>query len=41
VKTGFAAKDKIEIAGNLSAGDKIVKQANEEMKDGSMLKVKQ
>lgn len=41
VKTGFAAKDKIEIAGDLSAGDKIVKQANEEMKDGSVLKIKQ
>lgn len=41
VKTGFTAKDKIEIAGDLTAGDKIVKQANEEMKDGSPLKVKQ
>jgi hypothetical protein len=40
VKTGFATKDKVEIAGNLSAGDNIVKQANEEMKDGSPLKVK-
>jgi len=40
VKTGFTAKDKVEIAGDLKEGDQIVKQANEEMKEGSTLKVK-
>ncbi|HVW13877.1 MAG TPA: efflux RND transporter periplasmic adaptor subunit [Mucilaginibacter sp.] len=41
VKTGFTNKDKVEIAGELKEGDKVVKQANEEMKEGSALKVKQ
>lgn len=41
VKTGFTNKDKVEIAGDLKAGDKVVKQANEEMKEGLALKVKQ
>ena len=40
VKTGFTGKDKVEIAGDLNDGDQLVKQANEEMKEGSTLKVK-
>lgn len=40
VKTGFTQKDKVEVAGDLADGDEIVKQANEEMKDGTRLKIK-
>ncbi|OCX50436.1 hypothetical protein BEL04_21890 [Mucilaginibacter sp. PPCGB 2223] len=40
VKTGFTAKDKVEIAGDLAPGDLVVKQANEEMKEGTILKIK-
>jgi RND family efflux transporter MFP subunit len=40
VKTGFTGKEKTEIMGDLKDGDKIVKLANEEMKEGSPLKVK-
>jgi len=41
VKTGFTTKDKVEIAGQLSEGDQLVKQATEEMKDGAVLRIKQ
>ncbi|MDB5023625.1 MAG: family efflux transporter, subunit [Mucilaginibacter sp.] len=40
VKTGFTNKDKTEIAGDLKAGDKVVAQANEELKEGIAVKVK-
>jgi RND family efflux transporter MFP subunit len=40
VKTGFTNKDKTEIAGDLKAGDKVVAQANEELKEGIVVKVK-
>ncbi len=38
VKTGFTNMDKIEIIGALKAGDKIVNQANEELKEGTHVK---
>jgi membrane fusion protein (multidrug efflux system) len=41
VKTGFSGKDNVEIAGDLKEGDQLVKQANEEIKEGSTIKVKQ
>ncbi|HEY9196390.1 MAG TPA: efflux RND transporter periplasmic adaptor subunit [Mucilaginibacter sp.] len=41
VKTGFTGKDKVEIGGDLKEGDEIVKQANEEIKEGAALQVKQ
>jgi RND family efflux transporter MFP subunit len=41
VKTGFTGKEKVEITGELKDGDKLVKQANEEMKEGTILPVKQ
>jgi membrane fusion protein (multidrug efflux system) len=40
VKTGFTNKDKTEIAGDLKAGDQIVVQANEELKEGTTVQVK-
>lgn len=41
VKTGFTNKDKTEIAGDLKAGDQVVAQANEELKEGLFVQVKQ
>jgi membrane fusion protein (multidrug efflux system) len=40
VKTGFTNKDKTEIAGDLNAGDQLVAQANEELKEGITVQVK-
>jgi len=40
VKTGFTTKEKIEIAGALKAGDQVVAQANEELKEGVTVQVK-
>jgi membrane fusion protein (multidrug efflux system) len=40
VKTGFTNTDKIEITGDLKSGDHIISAANEEIKDNSVLKVK-
>jgi membrane fusion protein (multidrug efflux system) len=41
VKTGFTNKDKTEIAGELKPGDQLVAQANEELKEGTAVQVKQ
>ncbi|MEZ2335347.1 efflux RND transporter periplasmic adaptor subunit [Mucilaginibacter sp. RCC_168] len=41
VKTGFTGKEKIEIAGDLKPGNQIVAQANEELKEGIMVQIKQ
>lgn len=40
VKKGFALTDKTEVLGPIQPGDKIVKNANEEIKDGSTIKTK-
>ncbi len=40
VKTGFTNKDKNEISGDLKVGDQIVAQANEELKEGTIVQVK-
>ena len=40
VKTGFTGTDKTEIAGALKPGDQIISVANEEIKDGSPVKLK-
>jgi len=40
VKKGFALPDKTEVLGPIQPGDKIVKNANEEIKDGSIISVK-
>jgi membrane fusion protein, multidrug efflux system len=40
VKKGFALPDRTEVLGAIQPGDKIVKIANEEIKDGSIIKVK-
>jgi membrane fusion protein, multidrug efflux system len=40
VKKGFALPDKTEVLGSIQSGDKIVKIANEEIKDGSVIKIK-
>jgi len=40
VKKGFALPDKTEVLGDIEAGDKIVKIANEEIKNGSAIKIK-
>lgn len=40
VKTGFTTKDKVEVAGKLADGDRLVKQANEEMRNSTALKIK-
>lgn len=40
VKKGFALPDKTEVLGPIQPGDKIVKIANEEIKDGSTIKTK-
>jgi RND family efflux transporter MFP subunit len=41
VKTGFTGKEKTEIAGDLKPGDQLVAQANEELKDGTIVEIKQ
>lgn len=41
VKKGLSAGDNTEIYGNIKDGDKIVKTASEEIRDGSQLKIKQ
>ncbi|WP_419698762.1 efflux RND transporter periplasmic adaptor subunit [Mucilaginibacter sp. NFX135] len=41
VKTGFTGKEKTEIAGDLKPGDQIVAQANEELKEGIVVQIKQ
>lgn len=40
VKKGFALPDKAEVLSSIQAGDKILKNANEEIKDGSAIKTK-
>ena len=40
VKKGFALPDKTEVLGSVQPGDKIVKNANEEIKDGSAITTK-
>lgn len=40
VKKGFALTDKTEVLGTIQPGDRIVKNANEEIKDGSAIKTK-
>ena len=40
VKKGFALPDKTEVLGGIQPGDKIIKNANEEIKDGSSIKTK-
>jgi membrane fusion protein, multidrug efflux system len=40
VKKGFAVPDKTEVLGTIQPADKIVKIANEEIKDGSVIKIK-
>ena len=40
VKKGFALPDKTEVLGAIQSGDTIVKIANEEIKDGSVIKIK-
>jgi membrane fusion protein, multidrug efflux system len=41
VKKGFALPDKTEVLGAIQSGDTIVKNANEEIRDGSIIKTKQ
>jgi membrane fusion protein (multidrug efflux system) len=41
VKTGFTTKEKTEIAGDLKPSDQIIAQANEELKEGITVQVKQ
>ena len=41
VKTGFTSKEKTEIAGDLKPGDQLVAQANEELKEGLTVQIKQ
>lgn len=41
VKTGFTTKEKTEVAGDLKPGDQIIAQANEELKEGITVQVKQ
>jgi RND family efflux transporter MFP subunit len=41
VKTGFTNKEKTEIAGDLKEGDQVVAQANEELKEGTIIQIKQ
>ncbi|NCD67840.1 efflux RND transporter periplasmic adaptor subunit [Mucilaginibacter agri] len=41
VKTGFTTKEKTEIAGDLKPGDQIIAQANEEIKEGITVQIKQ
>ena len=41
VKKGISTSDKTEVYGDLKAGDAIVKQASEEIRDGSTVKEKQ
>ncbi|WP_299497301.1 efflux RND transporter periplasmic adaptor subunit [Mucilaginibacter sp.] len=38
VKKGFQSGDKMEVYGNLKAGDKVVKNATDEIRDGQQLK---
>ena len=40
VKKGFALTDRTEVLGSIQPGDKIIKNANEEIKDGSTIKTK-
>lgn len=40
VKTGFTAADQTEISGDLNEGDQLVSLANEELKEGMIVKVK-
>jgi membrane fusion protein, multidrug efflux system len=40
VKKGFATPDKAEVLGAIQPGDKIVRIANEEIKDGSSIRTK-
>ncbi len=40
VKTGFTNADKTEISGDLKPGDQIISAANEEIKDSSVVKIK-
>ena len=40
VKTGFTTADKTEITGDLNQGDTVIGIANEEIKDGSIVKTK-
>lgn len=40
VKKGAAAGDQVEVAGNLKAGDVVVKRATDEIRNGSVLKPK-
>lgn len=40
VKKGFALTNKTEVLGSIKAGDVIIKNANEEIKDGSGVKIK-
>ncbi|MES2268647.1 MAG: efflux RND transporter periplasmic adaptor subunit [Bacteroidota bacterium] len=41
VKTGFTGNEKTEIAGDLKPGDQLVAQANEELKEGISVQIKQ
>jgi membrane fusion protein (multidrug efflux system) len=41
VKTGFTNKEKTEIAGDLKEGNQVVAQANEELKEGTTIQIKQ
>jgi len=38
VKKGAAAGDQVEVAGNLKAGEVVVKRATDEIRDGTLLK---
>lgn len=40
VRMGFTFKDKIEIFGNLSSGDAVVQAANDQIKEGEIIRVK-
>jgi hypothetical protein len=38
VKKGFALPDKTEVLGSIQPGNTVIKNANEEIKDGSVIK---
>jgi hypothetical protein len=41
VKIGFTSKEKTEVAGDLKYGNQLIAQANEKLKEGTIVDVKQ